>query len=323
MAVVAAAWVFLQPQAKRVAVHTAEVLPAFALAPRVAAVPNEPLIRPAGTPVAMASKTSLPEPVVQAAASAGPVPTSRPETAVALVVHPLREERSSAPTAASVQADVDYLPLKNTEPPARTVPTSAGVAVKTRTRDKSSAGDLARRQIDAGDLAAAEQTIARRLAEAPADREARELQVGLMLRGSRYAEAQQAIDDGLLHRPTHFKLLLIKSRLLAQTGDSIAAIVLLEQLHARNPASSDALQMLGALYQQQQRYADAVDVYRQLVTQMPSAATAWVGLAIGLDGLGDADALESYRQALRLGGLPEAAARYARQRQVALESDSG
>ena len=47
------------------------------------------------------------------------------------------------------------------------------------------------------------------------------------------------------------------------------------------------------------------------------------GLAISLDALGDAEALETYRRALQVGGLPGPAATYARQRIAQLEAGDG
>ena len=199
----------------------------------------------------------------------------------------------------------------------------AARSVKTNASARPSAAERARRQIDAGDLAAAEQTVADRLRRQPADREARELLIGLMLRGGRYAEAGAAVDEGLVHHPGHRKLVLIKARLLTQAGATDAAVELLKTLPQAGAGSVEVLQTLGALYQHQQRFAEAVLVYRQLVSGRPTLGTAWVGLAICLDSLGDAEALEAYRQALSLGDLPAAAARYAQQRRDALEGGNG
>ena len=216
-----------------------------------------------------------------------------------------------------------YLPLKNAGPPAGQAAPDTPTKVKVQSGDRLKPNERARRQIEAGELSAAEETVTQRLAARPGDREARELLVGMMLRGGRYVQALEAINAGLRHHPDHRKFLLIKARLLAQSGDTDGAVTLLEGRLAEGEGSREALQMLGALRQQQGHYDEAVAVYRRLVERAPTTGPAWVGLAIGLDALGDPGALEAYTRALSLGGLPEAAARYARQRRAELGSGNG
>ncbi|MGB5453055.1 MAG: hypothetical protein WBN00_13260, partial [Sedimenticolaceae bacterium] len=75
--------------------------------------------------------------------------------------------------------------------------------------------------------------------------------------------------------------------------------------------------------QQRSRYEEALESYRALLALIPESGAVWVGLAISLDGLGDADALDAYKRALQLGGLPAAAAHYARQRIGQMEPNGG
>ena len=126
-----------------------------------------------------------------------------------------------------------------------------------------------------------------------------------------------------MHHPRHPKFVMIKARLLAQNGDTAAAIQLLERSPVAGRGGVQLRQMLGALYQQQGRYEEAVESYRTLLTFTPSAGPAWVGLAISLDALGDAEAPDAYRRALALGSLPVPAAAYARQRIVELGAPDG
>jgi len=116
---------------------------------------------------------------------------------------------------------------------------------------------------------------------------------------------------------------IIPAAILAAASFTAQATELLESITAQRPAGREALQMLGALYQQQQDYAAAIMVYRRLVSAAPDAGAAWVGLAIALDGQGRGGALDAYRRALSLGGLPPAAERYARQRRESLEAGNG
>ena len=74
--------------------------------------------------------------------------------------------------------------------------------------------------------------------------------------------------------------------MLAQDGETDEAIKILEGAPAASRGRAERLQMLGALYQQQSRYEDALQSYRALLSLTPDAGPAWVGLAISLDGLG-------------------------------------
>ena len=175
--------------------------------------------------------------------------------------------------------------------------------------------------IERGELAVAEQLLRRRVDEKPGDRRARELLIGLMLRGERYPAAIEQLDEGLARAPGHAKFVLIKARLLAQSGELAGALRLLESLPQVHDGRVEAVQMLGALYQQQGRYADAVASYRELLGLKPNYGPAWVGYAISLDGTGDRKALAAYRRALRLDGVPAAAAKYAHRRIAQLEAE--
>jgi Flp pilus assembly protein TadD len=324
------AWVFVQPDPTPVVSSLEPVRPAaVAVSAAVEERVPTPSVgvesdsrRPPATPEAMVVEAVAPEEPPQSVSIAdATVPTAdieeaQPRTAVA-------KEDVPQPEAGPAEAETpNYLALKNTEVP-DVMPVEPAVAVKRRTPAPLAASEQARQQIEAGDLAAAEETVTQRLASHPDDRAARELQIGLLLRGGRYDAALVAIDEGLKGHPDNRKLRLIKARLLAQRGETGPAIELLQAITAQPPASREALQMLGALYQQRQEYAAAIEVYRRLVTTTPSAGSAWVGLAIALDGKGQDGALDAYRRALSLGGLPPAAERYARQRRASLEAGNG
>jgi len=226
-----------------------------------------------------------------------------------------------------VAGTAGYLPLRNTELSAReempsetmTVASRTDTPVKTAKSPVPETMELARVAIEQGELSSAEMILQRRLQGVPGDRVARELLVGLMLRGGRYDAAARQLDQGLKQHPGHVKFSLIKARLLAQSGEVAGAIRILESSTPSEMGRVERLQMLGALYQQESRYEQAVDSYRRLLELDSSSGTSWVGLAISLDGLGDSAALEAYDRALRFGGLPAAADSYARQRFSQLE----
>jgi Flp pilus assembly protein TadD len=180
-----------------------------------------------------------------------------------------------------------------------------------------------RQMIERGDLTQAEARLEEYLERQPDSREGRELLLGLMLRGDRLQAAMTQLELGLRHHPGHPAFLLIKARLLIRQGQGDAARELLADHHQSGRATAEMLQMLGALYQQQQRYAAAAETYRELTRLRPDSGPAWAGLAISLDAAGEAGAGSAYRRALRLGGLPRAAADYAGQRLAALGGSDG
>jgi Flp pilus assembly protein TadD len=254
---------------------------------------------------------------------AGPAPAPVPdEMASAETGAAFGNRVEPLPESTPHKAKVDYLPLRNTELP--TFETSApkqdvarlttDTKVKTATSPMAQSLDEIRREIELGELSFAEYLLQQRLRGAPDDREARELLIGLMLRGERYDVAMQQLDEGLHHDPGNIKFSLIKARLLARSGQDEAAISILESSPPTRTGRVERLQMLGALYQKQSRYEQARDSYRALLNLNPSAGPSWVGLALSLDGVGDPAANEAYGRALRLGGLPAAAEEYARQR---------
>ncbi len=269
----------------------------------------------------------------------GPKPSAvaeatRPPAPAKAEVSPIAQEQTPAAAAGPVTENDTtpsgpYLPLRNTGlPQAADTPATSGRRPATgeikiaKTAVVEPLAD-ARMAIAGGDLAEAETLLQQHLQRASKDLAARELLIGLMLRDNRHTAAIAQLDQGLMHHPRHLKFVMIQARLFAQNGDTAAAIRLLESSPVAGRDGVPLRQMLGALYQQQGRYEEAVEIYRTLLAFTPSAGPAWVGLAIGLDALGDAEAPEAYRRALVLGGLPKPAAAYARQRIVQLGAPDG
>lgn len=275
------------------------------------------------------------------------------EPTVAAVDRTTAVETATAPdvpvTAPQIQAEVDdsatvevasapepqpeptFLELRNVElPAAQTSVRRATHAPATSQRrqsvtraDESDPLAAARRAIESGELAVAENRLQRRLQTFPDDRDARELLIGLMLRGDRTDAAMRQLETGLAYYPAHGTFVLILARLQVERGETGSAMATLRRGAGIRAIRDDCLQMLGALLQQLGRYAEAAETYRQLVTVAPQLGNAWIGLAISLDAQGDLAAADGYRRALVLGGLQAAADSYARQRLAALESSGG
>ncbi len=300
-------------------------------APTGQAAPG-PLSAPAGGTVSAAAEPATADVGEPAAASQALSDTAKPvEPAPDIVEKPAPRPGEPVIEPESPQDPVDYLPLHNTEPPPAAVPPGIGVdagmpvslAVKTAVPEPVRPLDQVRREVELGELSYAEYLLHEHLRTVPGEREARELLIGLMLRGERHAAALKQLELGLAQDPDHAKFSLIKARLLAQAGDVAAALEALEAIPADGDTAVEQLQMLGALYQQASRYKQAEASYRQLLQLNPKSSAAWAGLALSLDARGEPDAREAYARALQLGGLPPAADAYARRRLAELESGRG
>lgn len=308
LAALTVGWLLLRPQSELPASPAGNPTRTAPPAPVAAIVPHT---EPEQTP---AVDTIVPEPVGDPATAVHESPPRAPS----LVTAPTAAQ---APSNAGVEPRPVYLPLKNAVAPVREAP---GVRESSRpdkvvisksirpvARDPIQS---ARDKIAGGELAEAEQMLRQRLQVAHGDIRARELLLGLMLRGNRTDAALHEVSAGLELKPGHGKFILIKARLLAQLDQGEEAIALLERASRVRAIRSERLQMLGALYQQAEQYDRAAGNYRALLSAQPDIAAAWVGLAICLDAQGEAGAADAYRRALRLGGLPVTAAAYARQR---------
>ena len=232
------------------------------------------------------------------------------------------------PVATSSEESADYLVLRNTQlPPEATFPEKANAGIPSKSFSVKMAKrvvpmplDEVRQEIELGELSYAEYLLHEHLRITPDDGEARELLLGLILRGERYDAAMLQLERGLKHEPGNTKFILIKARLLAQSGDVQGAIQALEATTGEGAGAVQRLQMLGALYQQLARYEQAEASYRALLELSPASAEAWAGLGLSMDGLGAPAAREAYLRALQLGSLPVAADAYVRQRVAELET---
>lgn len=297
-------------------------LPEITVAAAIAAVPpatgGDTVARVGGPESAMQDITASIAPAAPETSPETAVAAARP-TPVPPVVEPAPARMDTPPRIA----------LRNTViPPAvpEVAPRRAAANVPSAiTPAKRAVEPLAaiRAAIAAGELSAAETMLRKRLDDVAGDREARELLVGLMLRGERHDEAMGQLGEGLAHHPDHLKFVLIKARLLARNGDAGDALALLHGRPVGGALASETLQMRGALQQRLGQYRQAAESYRELLRLDPAVAAAWAGLAVSLDALGDAQALGAYRKALALGRLPAAADAYARQRVAVLERSDG
>jgi Flp pilus assembly protein TadD len=145
---------------------------------------------------------------------------------------------------------------------------------------------------------------------------------GVLVRASQPAAAEKALQQGLVLAKEPVALAKLYARMLLDRGDKDAAVTVLKN-HRPAPASdTDYDAFLGALLQQRGQYAEAGNIYENLLTAEPNSGSAWIGLAMSHDSLGNrADAMSAFESALRTGSLKTPLARYARRRTAELAAN--
>jgi len=145
---------------------------------------------------------------------------------------------------------------------------------------------------------------------------------GALIRASKPAAAEKALQQGLVLAKEPVALAKLYARMLLDRGDKDAAVAVLKN-HRPTPASdTDYDAFFGALLQQRGQYAEAGSIYENLLTAEPNSGSAWIGLAMSHDSLGNrADAVSAFESALRTGSLKTPLARYARRRTAELTAN--
>ncbi len=180
----------------------------------------------------------------------------------------------------------------------------------------------ARYFIENGRMAEAEERLRLSLKQNHKRHEARHLLSTILMRSGRDREAMLLVEEGLTHQPDYIPFLRARGRLLWQQRSFSEAENMLKQVLLQDANDIETLQMLGAIYQTEKQFGQALPLYKRLVRITPESPHAWAGLAISQDMTGaDVHAVASYRTALGFYGLPNALAKYARIRVQALEEN--
>lgn len=172
------------------------------------------------------------------------------------------------------------------------------------------------------DLITAERFFRKALAIESGDAEVWTYLYSVLSRTARPAAAEQALQQGLAAADERASLAKLYARMLLDRGDRDAAVSIL-RIHRPAPASDTEYDaFLAALLQQQGQYKEAGEIYGKLVTVDPGSGSAWIGLAMSHDSLGDTTAaLSAFESALRTGSMKTPLARYARRRSTELKAD--
>jgi Flp pilus assembly protein TadD len=256
------------------------------------------------------------------AAESPQVATSLPVTESPSVTEP--SPVTESPPVAAMQESPPIVAAKES-PPAATVKESPAEIEPTGTTT------ISRRQVDAddtsgtvamalaamrsNDLYTAERLFRDALAVDSGDHAIWSYLYGVLVRASRPDAAEQALQQGLVLANESAALAKLYARMLMDRGDKDAAVVVLKN-HRPTPASDTEYDaFLGALLQQRGQYAEAGSIYENLIIAEPNSGSAWIGLAMSHDSLGNReDAVSAFESALRSGSLKTPLARYATRR---------
>lgn len=160
------------------------------------------------------------------------------------------------------------------------------------------------------------------LREDPRHVGARVAQAGLLIGQSRTDEAMALLQEGIALAPAQPQLALMMARMQAERQDWVAAANTLKAASAHaGTTTSEGAEFHGlyaAILQRAGRHSDAVEKYGVALRLAPGRSVWWMGLAISLEEIGQADTARAAFQRAKTIGLPEGAAGYvdARLRQL-------
>ena len=145
---------------------------------------------------------------------------------------------------------------------------------------------------------------------------------GVLVRSSKPAAAEEALQQGLVLAKEPAALAKLYARMLLDRGDKDAAVVVLKNHRPMAASDTEYDAFLGAMLQQRGQYAEAGSIFENLTIAEPNSGSAWIGLAMSHDSLGNrADAVSAFESALRTGSLKTPLARYARRRTTELTAN--
>ncbi len=200
-------------------------------------------------------------------------------------------------------------------------------AIKVKKRVKLTPSELAEQHYrransarTAGRYAESKKQLVSALGIDPGHSGARKLLAKLLMNSGSLDEAKNVISQGLQLTPTDPALIALEARIVMHQGDLKRAQGLLEDGLIHQSNNLELLALLGVLYQQGSDFDGALKIYQKLVSLQPGEGRNWAGLAISYDAISSGQkALQAYRQAVSLGGLPSEILSYTQTRITALK----
>lgn len=225
-------------------------------------------------------------------------------------------------TPAAVTTAVSESPVAAKSPVA-VAPAPTTTILRRKTGAEATAATVARglKAMGGNDLRTAEHLFREALDADSGDAATWGYLYSVLVRASRLAAAEQALQQGLLSARQPAALAKLHARMLLDRGEKNIALSILQAHRPKATADAEYDAFLAALLQQLGRYAQAGEIYRTLLTVEPGSGSGWIGLAMSHDSLGNrTDALSAFERALGTGSLKTPLARYARRRSAELKS---
>ncbi|MDF1795220.1 MAG: tetratricopeptide repeat protein [Coxiellaceae bacterium] len=148
----------------------------------------------------------------------------------------------------------------------------------------------------------------------PKDLEARQLLATVLLSDNRVEEARSIIAVGLKRVPDYAPFDSLEARILMGEGKLQKAIDQLNQSSPDMKVAPEYYSLLAALYQQNEQFMMAAQLYHQLVQLNPAKGVWWMGLGIALESAEKNNAaVEAFQNAKRAVGLTPSAMAYVQQ----------
>jgi MSHA biogenesis protein MshN len=248
------------------------------------------------TPVVMTPVTVAPTPVVANAPAALQVAIAAPTVR--------RQPAAPKPMSDTPQA-VSSNPNSTPEP--RIDMRAAARSPQERAETHYQRGVTTHQAGQINDSAAA---FAAALREEPRHVGARVAQAGLLIGQSRPDEAMALLKEGIALTPAQPQLALMLARMQAERQDWPTAADTLKAASAHATDNPEFHGLHAAILQRAGRHGDAVEKYSQALRLAPGRSVWWMGLAISLEEMGQAETARAAFHRAKTIGLPEGAAAY-------------
>ncbi len=148
----------------------------------------------------------------------------------------------------------------------------------------------------------------------PKNLDARQLLATVLLSDNRVEEARPIIAVGLKRVPDYAPFDSLEARILMGEGKLQKAIDQLNQSSPEMKAAPEYYSLLAALYQQNEQFMMAAQLYHQLVQINPAKGVWWMGLGIALESAEKYNAaVEAFQKAQKAVGLSPSAKAYVQQ----------
>lgn len=165
--------------------------------------------------------------------------------------------------------------------------------------------------------------LARLLKTYPDYQDARVSMAAIILEAGNTFEARKIVEEGLSLEPTYLPLIELKARIYTSEGKISEALLILQSEKPFIEDEPEYHAFMAALLNRQNRYQEALNIYKKLVQINPHESSWWFGLAIAEDKLGQVkDAKLSYLKAAAEGRLNPQAQAYLQNRISVLQEEN-